>query len=145
MRAFTATLATETNTFAPMPTGLSAFHQPGHYFKAGTHPPEPTALSEWMLAKVRERARRDGWTLVEGMMAFAEPAGRTTREAWDSLREELLADLRAAMPVDLVLLGLHGAMVAEGCDDCEGELLRQVRASSALRWWSAPCWTRTTT
>ena len=127
MRAFTATLATETNSFAPLPTGLSAFRQPGHYFKAGTHPPEPTALSDWMLAKVRERARRDGWTLAEGMMAFAEPAGVTTREAWDSLREELLADLRAAMPVDLVLLGLHGAMVAEGCDDCEGELLRRVR------------------
>ena len=31
MRAFTATLATETNTFAPLPTGLSAFHAPGHY------------------------------------------------------------------------------------------------------------------
>jgi microcystin degradation protein MlrC len=128
MRAFTATLVTETNTFAPLPTGLSAFHEPGHYFKAGTHPPEPTALSAWVLAMVRERVRREGWTLVEGMMAFAEPAGITTREAWDSLREELLADLRAAMPVDLVLLGLHGAMVAEGCDDCEGELLRLVRS-----------------
>ena len=128
MRAFTATLVTETNTFAPLPTGLSAFHEPGHYFKAGTHPPEPTALSAWVLAMVRERVRREGWTLVEGMMAFAQPAGITTREAWDSLREELLADLRAAMPVDLVLLGLHGAMVAEGCDDCEGELLRLVRS-----------------
>jgi microcystin degradation protein MlrC len=32
MRAFTATLATETNTFAPLPTGLSAFHAPWHYF-----------------------------------------------------------------------------------------------------------------
>ena len=60
MRAFTATLATETNTFAPLPTGLSAFHAPGHYFKAGTHPPEPTARSSWMLAAVRERARREG-------------------------------------------------------------------------------------
>jgi microcystin degradation protein MlrC len=127
MRAFTATLVTETNTFAPLPTGLSAFHAPGHYFKAGTHPPEPTALSSWMLTAARERARRDGWALAEGMMAFAEPAGPTTREAWDTLREELLADLRAAMPVDLVLLGLHGAMVAEGCDDCEGELLHLVR------------------
>ena len=127
MRAFTATPATETNTFAPLPTGLSAFHAPGHYFKAGTHPPEPTALSSWMLAAGRERARRESWTLAEGMMSFAEPAGVTTREAWDTLREELLADLRAAMPVDLVLLALHGAMVAEGCDDCEGELLRQVR------------------
>jgi microcystin degradation protein MlrC len=49
-------------------------------------------------------------------------------QAWETLRDELLADLRAALPVDVVLLGLHGAMVADGCDDCEGELLRQVRA-----------------
>ena len=27
------------------------------------------------------------------------------------------------MPVDIVLLGLHGAMVSQGCLDCEGELL----------------------
>jgi microcystin degradation protein MlrC len=37
MRVFSATLATETNTFAPMPTGLSSFHERG-YYKAGTHP-----------------------------------------------------------------------------------------------------------
>jgi microcystin degradation protein MlrC len=27
MRVFSAALATETNTFAPMPTGLSSFHE----------------------------------------------------------------------------------------------------------------------
>ena len=127
MRVFTATLATETNTFSPMPTGLAAFREHGVYFKAGTHPTEQTWASA-LLMPARERALRDGWVLAEGMMAAAEPAGITSREAWDSLREELLADLRAAMPVDLVLLGLHGAMVADGCDDCEGELLREVRA-----------------
>ena len=31
------------------------------------------------------------------------------------------------MPVDIVLLGLHGAMVAQDCLDCEGELLEAVR------------------
>jgi microcystin degradation protein MlrC len=62
------------------------------------------------------------------MVAFAQPGGVTTRHAWQTLRDELLADLRAALPVQMVLLGLHGAMVADGCDDCEGELLREVRA-----------------
>ena len=37
MRVFSATLATETNTFAPMPTGLSSFQERGDY-KAGQHP-----------------------------------------------------------------------------------------------------------
>ena len=30
--------------------------------------------------------------------------------------------------MDVVLLGLHGAMVADGYDDCEGDLLQRVRA-----------------
>lgn len=126
MRVFTAALATETNTFAPMPTGLASFRDRG-YYKAGTHPAAPSLFAGPLLA-ARQRAARDGWTLIEGVVASAQPGGITTRAAWDALRDELLADLRSALPLDMVLLGLHGAMVAEGCDDCEGELLRQVRA-----------------
>jgi hypothetical protein len=37
MRVFSAALATETNTFAPMPTGLASFRERG-YYRAGTHP-----------------------------------------------------------------------------------------------------------
>lgn len=44
------------------------------------------------------------------------------------MRDEILAELRAAMPVDGVLLGLHGAMIAHGYDDAEGDLLERVRA-----------------
>jgi microcystin degradation protein MlrC len=126
MRVFTATLATETNTFAPLPTGLDAFHDRG-YFPAGSHPQHLTLFAGPLWA-ARQRAADLGWTVVEGMVAFAQPGGVTTRHAWETLRDELLADLRAALPVQIVLLGLHGAMVAEGCDDCEGELLREVRA-----------------
>ncbi|HYF57445.1 MAG TPA: M81 family metallopeptidase [Burkholderiaceae bacterium] len=126
MRVFCATLATETNTFAPMPTGLSAFRERG-YFPAGTHPDRPTLFSGPLWA-ARLRADALGLTVVEGLVAGAMPSGVTTRLAHEALRDELLADLRAAMPVDVVLLGLHGAMVAEGCDDCEGDLLARVRA-----------------
>jgi microcystin degradation protein MlrC len=125
MRVFTATLATETNTFAPLPTGLAAFRE-GGYHPAGTHPDHLTLFAGPLWA-ARQQAPARGWTLIEGLVAFAQPGGVTTRAAWQALRDELLADLRAALPVDIVLLGLHGAMVAEGCDDCEGELLRAVR------------------
>ena len=37
MRVFTGSLATETNTFAPMPTGLAAFKE-RRYFPGGRHP-----------------------------------------------------------------------------------------------------------
>jgi microcystin degradation protein MlrC len=126
MRIFTATLATETNTFAPMPTGLASYKEVG-YFPAGRHPDQLTFFAAPLWA-LRLRAKELGWTVVEGMVAMAQPSGTTTREAYETLRDELLADLRAAMPVDIVLLGLHGAMVADGYDDCEGDLLARVRA-----------------
>lgn len=125
MRVFSGSLATETNTFAPMPTGLASFRDRG-YYPAGQHPDALTLFSGPLWA-ARIRGREKGWTLLEGMVAGAQPSGTTTRVAYETLRDELLADLRHAMPVDMVVLGLHGAMVADGYDDCEGDLLRRVR------------------
>ncbi len=126
MRVFSATLATETNTFAPMPTGLAGFKERG-YYKAGQHPDHMSFFAGPLWA-ARLRGKAQGWTLLEGVVAAAQPSGTTTRSAYETLRDELLADLRAALPVDMVLLGLHGAMVADGYDDCEGDLLQRVRA-----------------
>jgi microcystin degradation protein MlrC len=60
-------------------------------------------------------------------MAWAQPGGITVRSAYESLRDEMLNDLRTAMPVDVVLLMLHGAMVAQGYDDCEEDMISRVR------------------
>ena len=126
MRVFTASLATETNTFAPMPTGLASFKQDA-YYPAGSHPDQMTFFAGPLWA-ARQRARELGWQVIEGLVAGAQPSGTTTRLAYETLRDELLADLRAALPVDMVVLGLHGAMVADGYDDCEGDLLTRVRS-----------------
>ncbi len=125
MRVFSGGLATETNTFAPMPTGLSSFRDRG-YYPAGKHPDQMSFFAGPLWA-ARQRGKALGWDLVEGMVAAAQPSGTTTRVAYETLRDELLADLRAALPVDMVVLGLHGAMVADGYDDCEGDLLARVR------------------
>jgi microcystin degradation protein MlrC len=126
MRVFTAALATETNTFAPMPTGLGSFRDRG-YYPAGTHPDAMSFFAAPLWA-ARQRSKTLGWELREGLVAAAQPSGTTTRAAYETLRDELLGDLRAALPLDMVVLGLHGAMVADGYDDCEGDLLERVRA-----------------
>jgi len=131
MRVFAGTLATETNTFAPMPTGISAFKERG-YYPAGTHP-DHMSLFAGPLWVARQRAAQYGWTVIEGMVAAANPGGMVTRAAYETLRDELLADLRSALPVDIVLLGLHGAMVADGYHDCEGDLLARVRELAGPR------------
>lgn len=126
MRVFTGSLATETNTFAPMPTGMVTFQDRG-YFPAGQHPEQMTFFAGPLFA-ARIRSKELGWDVVEGLVAGAQPSGTTTRYAYERLRDELLEDLRQALPVDMVVLGLHGAMVADGYDDCEGDLLTRVRS-----------------
>src|SRR5690606_4596610 len=76
----------------------------------------------------RQRAEAAGYEDIESLTAGAAPAGRTPRSVYESFRQEILADLDQAGPVDMVLLSLHGAMVADGYDDCEGDLTQAIRA-----------------
>jgi microcystin degradation protein MlrC len=126
MRVFSASLATEINTFSPIPTDLSSFKE-DFYYPPGTHPAEAHLFSA-PLVVARRRAEADGFTLIEGTCTSTQPAGMVSRDAYETLRDEILGQLRAALPVDAVILGLHGAMVAHGYDDCEGDLLARVRA-----------------
>jgi microcystin degradation protein MlrC len=124
-RLFTACLGTETNSFSPIPTGMSVF-EGAMLVRDGAHGDRPSLFAVPLLVW-REKARALGWTVMEGLAAFATPAGNTTRATHEALRDEILADLRRAMPVDAVLLNLHGAMIADGYPDAEGDLLAQVR------------------
>ena len=126
MKLFIACLATETNSFSPLPTGYAGFAESGiHHGTATQGPPDywTGALHIW-----RKRAEGRGWQVDESLAAFAQPAGPTVRPVYEAFREEILSDLRAAMPVDMVLLQLHGAMIADGYDDCEGDLIAHIRA-----------------
>jgi microcystin degradation protein MlrC len=127
MRIFTASLATETNTFSPVPTDRVSFEM-AFYAPPGRHPETPTLCSSPMLV-LRRRARQDkNLEVIEGTAAWAEPGGLLNRGAYEGLRDAILSELERALPVDGVVLGLHGAMVAQGYDDCEGDLLERVRA-----------------
>jgi microcystin degradation protein MlrC len=124
MRFFAAGIATETNTFCPVPTGIEDFSvQRGRDAASGR-----VAYPSLDLSQVWGRqAAAGGIELLFSLNAWAQPGGATVRAAYESLREEVLADLQAAMPVDAVLLMLHGAMVADGYDDCEQDLIDRVR------------------
>lgn len=126
MKLFIACLATETNSFSPLPTGYAGFAESGIFHGTATQGPPnywTGALNIW-----RNRAEGRGWQVIESLAAFAQPAGPTVRPVYEAFRDEILADLRAAMPVDMVLLQLHGAMMADGYDDCEGDLIARIRA-----------------
>jgi microcystin degradation protein MlrC len=124
-RIFTAALATEINTFSPLPVDMAGFREQ-LLARPGEHPDRPTVVTGPIVA-ARRHAVQAGWTLIEGSAASAQPGGTINRQTYETLRDEILAQLEAALPLDAVILGLHGAMVAYGYDDCEGDLLQRAR------------------
>jgi microcystin degradation protein MlrC len=122
LRVYGGGIQTETNVFSPIPTGLGAFVvvRPGD---------DLTDVAE--IAAPFERFARiaaaRGAEYVQGTFAVAAPGGVTTRPAYESLRSTLLDEVAEALPLDAVLLSLHGAMAAEGYEDCETDVVERVR------------------
>ncbi len=67
------------------------------------------------------------WLIVPTIYAAATPSGIVTRETYDTISAKLTDGIKKACPLDGVLLALHGAMVVEGLDDPEGDILSRVR------------------
>ncbi|MBV6415817.1 MAG: hypothetical protein CMLOHMNK_00338 [Steroidobacteraceae bacterium] len=127
MKCYMAFLAHETNSFSPIPTDRSSFEEAGIYRPALGPPGEHLSLLKGVADFYAEAQRRNDEAVV-GLCAIAQPSLPCLKRDYEALRDEILDGLRAAMPVDMVLLMLHGSMMAQGCDDCEGDVLARVRA-----------------
>lgn len=126
MRLFTASLATESNSFSPVPTNRASY-EAAFYYPPGQHPDHAPRHTTAPLFVGRRRARQEVFELIEGSCFWAEPSAPTVKADYEAMRDEILGQIEAAMPVDGVLLGLHGAMIADGYDDAEGDILDRVR------------------
>jgi len=126
MRIFTAGIVTETNTFAPWPTGLAGYEDGGLF--RGDASTAGDADTNVACRLFRDLAHADGHDFVEGLFATAHPSGPTLRATYETMRDEVLAEAERRGPFDVVLLFLHGAMVAYGYDDCEADLTRRMRS-----------------
>jgi microcystin degradation protein MlrC len=69
-----------------------------------------------------------GERAVPVFAAGAWPSGPTPAGVLRELLDRLSAELERVGPLDAVALNLHGAMVAEGTDDVEAEVVRRIRA-----------------
>ncbi len=122
----------ESHSFAPLPTGWAQFLTPGGFpvlQRAATlvEALRPTSLPTSGAIRAAEAA---GAEIVPLVWCMANPAGPVTAEAFERITALLVAELSDALergPLDGVFLELHGAMVAVGHDDAEGEVLRRVR------------------
>ena len=127
-RVLSAEFAHETNTFSIIPTGFDKFEAQDCFLDAASAI-AARGNSNTELAGFLDAARAHGWELLHVLSAIAQPAGRVTRDAFERLTDPIVDAAKTNLGrLDGILLGLHGAMVTDFCDDGEGELLARLRA-----------------
>lgn len=124
MRVAIGSIKQESNTFVPARTTLDSFtlRLAGEDMLSGYH------ASRVEVPAFLDVLRAADVTPVPLFAAATTPGGPLTRAAFDSILDELTMRLRAALPLDAVLLALHGAMVVEDDPDAEGTILQVVRS-----------------
>jgi len=115
----------ETNTFALVATGYQQFERSGILRGEAIRGQHKTALTT--IAGFLELEEDESIELVPLMYANTNPSGTITADAFERLTGELLELLRAQGPWDAVLLALHGAAVADGIPETDGEIVARVR------------------
>lgn len=126
MKIVTGGIAQETNTFQWEPTTLTDFQKGSSGIERGEAILNMRNTGT-IYGGIVTVAEANGVDLVPTTYGHAVPGGRVSTEAYTTMRDEILAGLRAAMPVDGVLLGIHGAMAVEHGDDGEGPLITAIR------------------
>ncbi|MBS1798419.1 MAG: M81 family metallopeptidase [Acidobacteria bacterium] len=115
----------ESNTFLSAPT---------HYenFSRTSLTRHDAMLKRWKgahheLGGMIDGCEETGLTIAGGMATLAIPSGTITATAYEQLADELTLALKDILPVEGVLIALHGATVSTGYPDADGEILKRVR------------------
>lgn len=115
----------ESNTFLAEPTTYEQF--------AAASMTRGRALVEYWRGKHHELGgflsggEEAGLSLEPCMATYAVPGGAIPAADYERLASELLDSVRQALPLDGLLVALHGATVSERFPDADGEFLRRLR------------------
>lgn len=125
-RVLVAEVAQETNHFKRVPTSLAEVRD--HCATLGDAIPTRYRGTREEMGGFLEAGARYGWTLFHPVAMKVPSGGALADDAFEFAMEHLERGLRDALPLDGVLLALHGAMCTLSHDDAEAEILRRVRA-----------------
>jgi len=115
----------ESNTFLPVPTKLSHFEEAS--LTRGEALLRRWSGSRHELGGFLEGAQAHGFQPVPLLATFAIPSGTIEHTAFEELIGQMISDLKSALPLDGLLVALHGATVSEHFPDADGEVLRRLR------------------
>ena len=124
MKVMTAEIYHETNTFSCRYTGEQAFRD--RFFLPDSDAVGERGGANTELAGFLSAGNRHGWKVDHILSASAGPGGKVTSAAFEWLCDPVLSAVKNKY-YDGILLGLHGAMVTDFCEDGDGELLQRLR------------------
>ena len=107
MRVAIAGILHESNSFSSVLTSLTSFRT-----EIGQDVIDRWSQAHHEVGGFVEGASRFGYELYPVLVGNATPSGKVTAEAFETLAGQLVTGLRAAPPLDGLLLALHGAMVS---------------------------------
>lgn len=113
------------NSFATQSTGLAQFQRSQ---LSGDALVQRLGRGDNAIAGFLHGAREQGWTVAPLHYFFPGLAGKNTDEGHQWAKETLVDALHKAQPVDGIFLQLHGTSASENIPDCDGDLLRAIRA-----------------
>lgn len=121
-RVAIGTIFTECNELGGVPIDRSWFERYDLLF--GT---ELLTVESGVLGGMLHVLKEENIEILPLLFAQTCPGGPLTDTCYNELKADLLHRLHAALPVDGVLLPLHGAAAAQTVGDLEGDLIEAVR------------------
>jgi microcystin degradation protein MlrC len=115
----------ETHSFVVTSTALADFERQALY--TGNELVLAMRGARSAIGGLIEGVEAHGWTPAPLLYGAAMPSGIVTVAAYQSMLQEFLQRLTHSLPLDGVLLALHGAMVVEGELDPESDILAHIR------------------
>jgi microcystin degradation protein MlrC len=115
----------ETNTFSPLLTKTDDFIDGFMY--SGQEIVDNLRDKNIEYAGVIKASQDYGFELIPTFAAFSWPGGKMTSETFNLITNKLLDSIRTIENYDALILLLHGAISAEGCDDVSGHIVKASR------------------
>ena len=125
MRVGIAQIIQESNTFVPFKTNLDHFS--AQYIRRGKDVLNEIDSVKIELTGMLSVLERNDAAPIPLIATHGSCGGPLTRECFDILLKLLVQEIKSAPRLDGLLLALHGSMAAEDQEDCESEILNNVR------------------
>lgn len=116
----------ETNSFCPIPANEQAFHN--CRFLVGQE--EVASLRDYGIelgAFIKHFEKDPEVELIHSVALYATPCGHVSEDVYDFVINEVAKTIQEQGPFDGILCDVHGAMVADGHPDGEGDLFEMIR------------------